>query len=233
MDLIFAEREGTGVRQYERSGALRKPSPRARGGPRERLPKIIPAIADEGVIVLPTDTIYGLSCRWDSSAARDRLHQLKGGQRVAFFVSLVSDREMAYRYAVTPSDECRELLDVAWPGPVTAIFRAREGAVPDFVGSDGTIAFRFPNSPFLQELVRGVGVPVISTSANRTGEPHAESAEDAWSVFGEDVDLYVDGGPQEALPSTLVDVSGDKPKLLRVGIQALRGLQIEGEPFKE
>lgn len=201
--------------------------------PRERLPKIIPRLVEEGVILLPTDTIYGLSCRWDSSSARERIQRMKGPDRIAFFVSLVSDREMAFRYAEVPSEECMELLALAWPGPVTAIFRLREGAVPDFIGADGTIAFRLPNSPFLQEMVRGVGVPVISTSANRTGEAHSESAEQAWSIFGEDLDLYVDGGPQEALPSTLVDLTGSKPRLLRVGIQALRGLQVEGEPYRE
>ena len=201
--------------------------------PRERLPKIIPEIAREGVIVLPTDTIYGLSCRWDSRSARERIQKLKGTERLAFFVSLVSDRDMAFRYAEIPGQESLELLDMAWPGPVTAIFRLRPEAAPDYVGSDGTVALRLPNSPFLQELVRGVGVPIISTSANLSGEPHAESAEEAWSVFGDAVDLYVDGGPQEALPSTLVDLSGPRPKLLRVGIQALRGLQLEGEPFQE
>jgi tRNA A37 threonylcarbamoyladenosine synthetase subunit TsaC/SUA5/YrdC len=57
--------------------------------------------------------------------------------------------------------------------------------------------------------------------------------EEAWDIFGEQIDLYVDGGPQEALPSTLVDLTGDRPRLLRVGIQALRGLAVEGDPFRE
>jgi tRNA threonylcarbamoyl adenosine modification protein (Sua5/YciO/YrdC/YwlC family) len=202
--------------------------------PRERLSKILPELEREGVILLPSDTIYGISCRWDSREARDRIQQLKGPNRLAFFVSLVSDREMASRYVETPSAECREVLDSSWPGPVTVILKLRPNAAPEFCGSpDGTIAFRLPNSPFLQELVRGVGVPIVSTSANRTGEPHSESVEEAWNVFGEQLDLYVDGGPQEALPSTLVDLTGDRPRLLRVGIQALRGLSLDGDPYRE
>jgi tRNA threonylcarbamoyl adenosine modification protein (Sua5/YciO/YrdC/YwlC family) len=186
------------------------------------------------VILLPTDTIYGISCRWDSRAARDRVQQLKGPDRLAFFVSLISDRDMGFRYVEEPSPECMTVLDSAWPGPVTAILKLRPNAAPEFCGSpEGNIAFRLPNSPFLQELVRGVGVPIVSTSANRTGEPHSESVEAAWEIFGERVDLYVDAGPQEALPSTLVDLTGEVPKLLRVGIQALRGLSLEGDPFRE
>jgi len=202
--------------------------------PREKLPKIIPELEREGVIVMPTDTIYGLSCRWDSRDSRDRIHQLKGSERLALFVALVSDWDMAFRYAEKPSGECLEVLEMGWPGAVTAILRVREESVPDFCGSpEGTVAFRLPNSPFLQELVRGVGSPVISTSANRTGEAHTESAEEAWGIFGDSVALYVDGGPQEALPSTLVDLTGASPRLLRVGIQALRGLSVEGESFQE
>lgn len=202
--------------------------------PRERLPKIIPELEREGVIVLPTDTIYGLSCRWDSRAARTRLQSLKGPGRAGTFVSLVADREMAFRYAELPSPECLEVLGSAWPGPVTALLNVKRDSVPEFCyGSDGTVAFRLPNSPFLQELARGVGAPIISSSANLTGEAHCESVEEAWEIFGDSVDLYVDGGPQEALPSTMVDVTGPRPRLLRVGLQALRGLQLEGDPFKE
>ncbi|MCA9728217.1 MAG: threonylcarbamoyl-AMP synthase [Candidatus Eisenbacteria bacterium] len=202
--------------------------------PREKLPKIIPEFERENVVVLPTDTIYGISCRWDSRPARDRVQQLKGPDRLAFFVSLICDKEMAFRYAHEPSPECREILDSSWPGPVTVILRLKEHAAPEFCGSpEGTIAFRLPNSPFLQELVRGVGVPIVSTSANLTGTPHAESAEEAWNVFGEGVDLYVDAVPQEGPPSTLVDLTGEHPKLLRVGIQALRGLTVEGDPYRE
>jgi len=202
--------------------------------PRTKLAKIIPELERESVILLPTDTIYGISCRWDSQAARDRVQELKGPDRLAFFVSLISDREMAFRYAEQPSPECMEVLESAWPGPVTAILRMRPGAAPDFCASpEGTIAFRLPDSAFLQELVQGVGVPIVSTSANRTGEPHADSAEAAWKIFGDGIDLYVDAGPQEALPSTLVDLTGDRPRLLRVGIQALRGLTVEGDPYRE
>lgn len=202
--------------------------------PRTKLGKIIPEFERESVILLPTDTIYGISCRWDSQAARDRIQHLKGPERLAFFVSLIADRDMAFRYAEQPSLECLEVLESAWPGPVTAILKLRPNAAPQFCASpEGTIAFRLPDSAFLQELVHGVDVPIVSTSANRTGEPHAESVDEAWEIFGDGIDLYVDAGPQEALPSTLVDLTGDRPKLLRVGIQALRGLSVEGDPYRE
>jgi hypothetical protein len=117
--------------------------------PRTKLGKIIPELERESVILLPTDTIYGISCRWDSQAARDRIQRLKGPERLAFFVSLIADREMAFRYAEQPSLECLEVLESAWPGPVTAILKLRPNAAPQFCGSpEGTIAFRLPESAF-------------------------------------------------------------------------------------
>lgn len=188
-----------------------------------QIPKILPELERDGCILLPTDTIYGLSCRWDSRDARERIHRLKGPSRVAFFVALVGDLEMAMRFVEPPSEECQELLREEWPGPVTAVFTCRKGVIPDFCGSpEGTVAFRLPESRFLRDLVLGLGVPVVSTSANRTGESPVRSVEEAWEVFGDALDLYVDAGPIEGLPSTLVDLTGERPELLRVGTRALR-----------
>lgn len=192
----------------------------------EKIPKILPDLEAEGIVLLPTDTIYGISCRWDSRQARERIHHLKGQEPLAFFVALVSDLGMAFQYAEEPSDACRRILQEEWPGPVTAVLRARPDRVPEFCGSpEGTVAFRWPENDFLQELIARLGAPIVSTSANRTGEPHAGSAEEAWEIFGEGIDLYVDAGPQEALPSTLVDLTGEEPVLLRVGVRALRGME--------
>jgi L-threonylcarbamoyladenylate synthase len=180
--------------------------------------RILPELRRGGVVFLPADTIYGLSCRWDSERALERIQVLKGPGRLSQFVSLVSSREMAFQYAEEPSSSGLRLLDEHWPGPLTAVLRARAGVTPEFcAGTEGTVAFRFPRSPFLQELVRDLGVPLVSTSANRTGEAPVESAQDAWGVFGGAIDLYVDAGPLSGVPSTLVDLTEDRPHLLRLG----------------
>jgi tRNA threonylcarbamoyl adenosine modification protein (Sua5/YciO/YrdC/YwlC family) len=197
--------------------------------PDEMLTRILPELRRGGVILLPADTIYGLSCRWDSERARERIQALKGPGRLSLFVALVAHRDMAFHYAEPPGIAGMKILDEQWPGPVTAVLRARKDRVPEFcVGPDGTVAFRWPRSTFLQALVRDLGMPLVSTSANRTGEPVASSAHDVWEAFGAGVDLYVDAGHLSGPPSTLIDLTGKAPHLLRLGVHLPGGVSPEG-----
>jgi L-threonylcarbamoyladenylate synthase len=180
--------------------------------------RVLPELRRGGVVLFPTDTIYGLSCRWDSERARARIQAIKGPGRLALFVALVASPEMAFQFAHPPGPAGQNILDEQWPGPLTAVLRARTELVPPFcLGPDDTIAFRWPRDVFLQNLVRDLGVPLVSTSANRTGEPNVVDARGAWDQFGAGVDLYVDGGQREGVPSTLVDLTVDRPRLLRLG----------------
>jgi L-threonylcarbamoyladenylate synthase len=181
--------------------------------------RILPELRRGGVVLLPADTIYGLSCRWDSERARERIQALKGPGRLGLFVALVASREMAFQYAEPPGPAGMRILNEQWPGPLTAVLKARPEQVPDFcAGPDGTVAFRWPRSGFLQALLRDLGMPLVSTSANRTGEPPASTAGEVWEAFGAGVDLYVDAGPLNGPSSTLVDLSGNAPQLLRLGM---------------
>jgi tRNA threonylcarbamoyl adenosine modification protein (Sua5/YciO/YrdC/YwlC family) len=193
---------------------------------REALARILPELRSGRVILLPTDTIYGVSCRWDSERARVRIQAMKGSTRAGLFVALVSSLEMALEYAETPGPAGLEILTEQWPGPVTVVLRAKEGIAPAFcLGPGGTIAFRWPRGRFLQELVRDLGVPLISTSANRTGEPNVVEPRQAWDLFGGAIDLYVDAGKLDGPPSTLIDLTGEKPHLLRLGVSIPPGVQ--------
>jgi len=215
---------GSGNSGYESRRVSMNPDPR------EALGRILPELRRGSVVLLPADTIYGLSCRWDSQRGRDRIQALKGPGRLSMFVALVSSREMVFQYAESPGAEGLRILDEQWPGPVTVVLRARPQAAPEFcLSSDGTVAFRWPRSPFLQELVRDLGVPLVSTSANRTGEGHATTASGAWDLFGAGIDLYVDGGTLAGPASTLLDLTGDHPHLLRLG-GALPGGELPGPP---
>jgi L-threonylcarbamoyladenylate synthase len=191
------------------------------------LARLLPEMRRGGVVLLPTDTIYGLSCRWDSDRARERIQAIKGPGRLALFVALVANSEMAFQFAQPPGFEGQRILDEQWPGPLTAVLRARPEVVPPFcLGPEGTIAFRWPRDAFLQELVRDLGVPLVSTSANRTGAPNVADAREAWEQFGAGIDLYVDGGRRPGLPSTLVDLTVEKPRLLRLGIFVPSGVDV-------
>jgi L-threonylcarbamoyladenylate synthase len=192
----------------------------------ELLARILPELRRGAVVFLPADTIYGLSCRWDSERARERVQALKGPGRLALFVALVAGPEMAFEYAEPPSPAGMKVLEEQWPGPVTAILRARVDRIPPVsIGPQETVAFRWPRNAFLQELVRDLGVPLVSTSANRTGEPHATCAEEAWDAFGAGVDLYVDAGSLNGPPSTLVDLTCEQPRLVRLGVALPPGLE--------
>jgi L-threonylcarbamoyladenylate synthase len=182
------------------------------------LARVLPEMRRGGVVLLPTDTIYGLSCRWDSERARQRIQAMKGPGRLGLFVALVASKEMAFRYGETPQGASLRFLEEQWPGPLTAVLRARPGLVPDFcLGPDGTVAFRWPRNNFLEALIGDLGIPVVSTSANRTGDDHVMTASAAWDLFGAGVDLYVDAGALLRPPSTLVDLTEAQPKLLRLG----------------
>lgn len=187
-------------------------------GPSMRVVRaLVPIFQQDGVVLLPTDTIYGLSARFDRTEARRRIREIKGPGRVASMVSLVSGLEMAFRYAEPPHGDCRELLMRHWPGPLTAILRARPHVPTDLCGPGDTLAFRWPMSAFLQALLGAIGVPLLSTSANRTGEATPTKFTVLEGSFAEEVDALVDGGDHEGQASTIVDMTGDTPLLVRAG----------------
>lgn len=182
---------------------------------------LVPILRDGGVVILPTDTIYGISARFDEPEARRRIRALKGHEDLAPLLALVSGFEMAFRHAEPPQGICREVLLGHWPGPLTAVLRARSHVPTEFCGPADTLAFRWPSSPFLQALLGALAVPLLSTSANRTGAPTPASFEEVVSLFPHGVDAFVDGGDLRGSGSTIVDLTGADPVVLRAGSVSL------------
>ncbi len=168
-------------------------------------------------MLLPTDTIYGFSGRFDSLDARRRIRGLKGSESASPMLSLVSGPEMAFRYAEPPHGACYEILLKHWPGPLTAVLRARSHVPTEYCGPGDTLSVRWPVSPFLQALLGALGVPLFSTSANRTGEPTACRFEELAAAFGASLAAMVDGGDLKGRASTIVDLTGEEPIVLRAG----------------
>ncbi len=111
----------------------------------------------------------------------------------------------------------RELASRWWPGPLTLVLDVHQSLAPGVVAPDGSVAVRVPAHDLACDLARRAGGPLTSTSANRTGQPPAMTA-DACSTLGDDVALVLDGGPARAtIPSTIVDVRGADLRLLREG----------------
>lgn len=194
----------------------------SRHGPSIRVVRaLVPMLKDDGVALLPTDTIYGFSACFDRNEPRKRILALKGLDRLGATLSLVSGFEMAFRYVEPPHGPCKDLLLKHWPGPLTAVLRARSHVPPELCGPADTLAFRWPQSQFLQALLGAVGVPLLSTSANESGEPTPSSFEELEKRYTGVLDAMVDGGELEGEASTIVDLTGQEPVVLRSGALSL------------
>jgi len=159
------------------------------------------------VLLVPTETVYGLICRADDPAAVEKIYRMKhrdGTRRLGVFVSSPDQLNLI------PDEKVRLLVRRHCPGALTIIARRIGG---------GTIGFRIPDHRFLAELLRRSGMVLAQTSANRSGMPDARTPDEALSELAELPDMVIDGGPipQDARASTVVDASGETLKILRQG----------------
>lgn len=176
------------------------------------------AIMRGGVIAFPTDTVYGLGCSLFDVAAVELIQRLKRRDPRHAFISLIPEPGQADGLALTVNPVAKRLIRDFWPGPLSLIFLAAEIVPRGVRGAGGTIALRCPKDALSHALLQRFGGPVVSSSANLSGQPPAETAEEVVATFGNQLDLVLDGGPRRGgVPSTLVDVSGPRPKLLRRG----------------
>ncbi|HEV2105910.1 MAG TPA: L-threonylcarbamoyladenylate synthase [Candidatus Eisenbacteria bacterium] len=185
-------------------------------------PRVLDAAAEAvlrgGVIAFPTDTLYGLGCSLFDVSAVDLIAKLKRRDPSHAVISLIPDPQQAWGLALTVSPVARALIARHWPGPLSLIFQAASIVPAAVQGRGGTVALRCPNDPLCRALLERIGGPVVSSSANLSGQPPAEDAAGVVRYFGNQLDLVLDGGARTGgLPSTLVDVTGSRPKLLRRG----------------
>lgn len=183
-------------------------------------------LRDEGVIVYPTDTFYGLGGNCLSPGVLKKIFEIKKRPAFKGLPVLVSDLETAKKIAAEFPPLSSALAARFWPGPLTMVFRAASHLPPGLVGPAGTIGIRWPAVSWLQGLIREAGFPLITTSANISGRAEIDSPEEAIRLFRDKVDLVVDGGPTPGgLPSTVVDLTGDRPVLVREGVIGRRELE--------
>ena len=170
-----------------------------------------------GLVVLPTDTVYGLGADAFSPEGVQGLLAAKGRGRNMPPPVLVGSVRAASALAESLGAYGQDLIDEFWPGPLTLIFRASSTLKWDLGDTNGTVAVRMPLHPVALELLRRTG-PLAVSSANKTGAPSATTAASAEEQLGEDVEVYLDGGPcADSVPSTIVDLTGSVPRVLRTG----------------
>jgi len=163
-----------------------------------------------GVIAIPTETVYGLACRWDDAAARARIRRMKGREPEKPFQMLVPDLASALAAGVVDTPALRALAARLCPGPLTIVQAAGEG---------GTVGFRIPAHAPTLALLRELRNPLAATSANRSGEPAAATLGEALADLAGEPDAAIDGGriPGAPLASTVVDIAGPSWRILREG----------------
>ena len=169
------------------------------------------------LVVLPTDTIYGIGADAFYPSAVMALLAAKGRARDVPPPVLVGTVRAATALIEDLGPYGQDLIDEFWPGGLTIVCRANRSLNWDLGDTRGTVAIRMPQHPVAIELLKETG-PLAVSSANRTGEPPATTAARAQEQLGEDVSVYLDGGPCDAdVPSTIVDLTGGVPRLLRAG----------------
>jgi L-threonylcarbamoyladenylate synthase len=179
--------------------------------------KAAAGVREGKLVVLPTDTLYGIGAdAFAPDAVRDLLAAKGRGSDMPPPV-LVPEVRTVDGLATDVPDYARALVTAFWPGPLTVVLRAQPSLLWDLGDTGGTVALRMPDHPVALELLRAVG-PMAVSSANRTGYPASRTVVEAASQLGAAVEFYLDGGPVTGgLASTIVDCTREEPVVLRVG----------------
>jgi L-threonylcarbamoyladenylate synthase len=171
-----------------------------------------------GVVVYPTDTLYGLGADPKNPGAVRKLFTIKGRQADQPILLLIKDANDVLDWAAGITPVAEGLMKKFWPGPLTLVFKARPEVMAELTGGTGTIGLRVPGNVLTRQLLASLGTALTGTSANISGRQSPRTAQEAAAEIDGMVDLVIDGGRTEGGdPSTVVDVSSDEPKVIREG----------------
>jgi len=189
------------------------------------IPDVVLHLVRHGLIAYPTETVYGFGSG-ASKEAVTRLAALKGREPGKPFLLLVSDLQMLGNVGLRLPDAADRLATAFWPGPLTLVLPGGEGILPPLLrGPEGGIAVRWTSHSGMAQLIRTLGSPITSTSANRPRQPPALDGAGVQQDFGAAEAsgelLILDAGRlQPSQPSTLVDCTGSRPRIIRIGALA-------------
>jgi L-threonylcarbamoyladenylate synthase len=175
-------------------------------------------LRDGGVIVYPSDTVYGLGAAASDAQAVERVFAVKGRHTEKALSLLLADVSDLAPLCAEVHLLANVLAQRYWPGPLTLVLRRSPAFHSAALGGGDTVAVRVPDHAFLRDLIRALGEPITGTSANRSERPACRSAQEAEHELGNAVDLIIDGGPSgPGVESTVVDLTSDLPLILREG----------------
>jgi len=169
------------------------------------------------VIIYPTDTLYGIGVDIGNDAAIEKVYRIKKRNIANPILILIEKQEDLLPLVKKISREAQNLISRYWPGPLTLVFKASDKVSPLLTGRSSTIGIRCPASIQTRRLLSLIRFPLTATSANVSGQNAICDAKETANVFGDKVDLILDSGPLVSEPSTVLDVTGEKAKIIRQG----------------
>ncbi len=192
---------------------------------RKKIPKdlrrsLLLSIARGGVGIFPTDTLYGIVASAFSREGVEKIYRLRKRNAKKPFIVLISSEKDLARFGVRLTAWRKKAAESAWPGPVSLVFNVPSKEFDYLKRGEKSLAFRLPKPGWLREFLAASG-PLVAPSANWEGMRPAKNVREAREYFGDAVDFYVSVGDLASEPSTLISLTGKKPRVLREG--AFRG----------
>ncbi len=185
--------------------------------------KTVEILGNDGIVALPTETVYGLGASISSARAIRRVYETKGRPTSHPLIVHLASFEDLEKYAVDVSVDARICARACWPGPFTMLVRRDERVPDEVVGGSEFVALRVPANSFTRRVIETLGIPIAAPSANMFGRVSPTTAHHVCADLGGHVDLIVDDGPcRIGVESTIVDFTQDQARLVRPG-----GLPIE------
>ncbi|HHU60145.1 TPA: threonylcarbamoyl-AMP synthase [bacterium] len=170
---------------------------------------IVDTLNNSGVVILPTDTVYGLAIRLDDEVALDKIYKIKGRDKGKKLAMLVNSFEMLKDHVVIGDDVLKKLSSV-FPGPLTLVCKDKRKQAD-------TLAVRMINNELINEVIKHLGKPILITSANKSGDQPISDLEELISAFEGQVDIIIAGNKLKGRPSTILDITSEEFKILREG----------------
>lgn len=183
-------------------------------------------LQEGGLVAFPTETVYGLGANALNEDAARKIYEAKGRPSDNPLIAHIARKEDVEKLVAYIPESGRKLMDAYWPGPLTLVFPKSDIVPYGTTGGLETVAIRMPSDPVANRLIALAGVPVAAPSANTSGRPSPTTADHVYQDMNGKIEMIVDGGPVGiGLESTIVDVSGDVPSMLRPGAVTMEMLR--------
>ena len=185
---------------------------------KEILEEAAEILKNGGLVAFPTETVYGLGANGLDACACKKIYEAKGRPSDNPLILTIGDVSGLYPIVGRVTENAQKIIDAFWPGPITLVLPKAECVPPEVTGGLDTVAVRYPSNKIARELIKIAGIPVAAPSANSSGKPSPTRASHVVFDMDGKIDMIIDGGAAEwGLESTILDVSADKPVLLRPG----------------